>query len=99
MTDKILDSYTARVSPNGANSNQVPDETDIDDLGPFGFLRGSRERATKLELRKKDGNILAIGYGWLEKVEFDPSEGITLHVANQKTGINRRSSKVQTDQK
>ena len=31
-----------------------------------------------LELRKKSGNIRAIPYNWIESVEFDPSEGITL---------------------
>ena len=31
-----------------------------------------------LELRKKSGNIRAIPYNWIESVEFDPSEGLTL---------------------
>lgn len=37
-----------------------------------------------LELRKRGGNIIAVGYGWLERVEFDPSVGITLLVPGQK---------------
>ena len=44
-----------------------------------------------LELRKKNGNVVAIGYSWLERVEFDPSEGITLHVAGRKIRINGRN--------
>lgn len=52
-----------------------------DDLGCFGWLRGTGERAQMLELRKRSGNILAVGYGWLERALFDPSEGIELHLA------------------
>ena len=44
-----------------------------------------------LELRKKDGNIIAIGYNWLERVEFDPSDGITLHLGGQKLRIKGRN--------
>jgi hypothetical protein len=40
-----------------------------------------------LELRKKDGHILAVGYSWLERVEFDPSDGITLHLPGHKVKI------------
>jgi hypothetical protein len=44
-----------------------------------------------LELRKRTGNILAIGYGWLERCEFDPSEGITLHAAGLRICITGRN--------
>lgn len=54
-------------------------------------LRGMRERATMLELRKKDGNITAIGYAWIEKIEFDPSEGITIHALGQQVKIKGRN--------
>lgn len=63
------------------------DEAPCDDLGCFGWLRGIRDRATMLELRKKNGNILAVGYGWMEKVEFDPSVGITVHCGSQRFRI------------
>ncbi|MBK8915560.1 MAG: hypothetical protein IPM64_13355 [Phycisphaerales bacterium] len=67
-------------------------ETDAcDDLGAFGWLRGIRDRAVMLELRRKDGSIVAIGYGWLERVAFDPSEGITLSAAGQKIRIRGRN--------
>lgn len=68
------------------------DEDDpLDDLGAFGFLRGTRDRALMLELRKKDGNIQAIGYAWLERAEFDASEGITLHIAGRTIKIKGRN--------
>ena len=34
---------------------------------------------------------MAVGYSWLERVEFDPSEGITLHLAGQKIRIKGRN--------
>lgn len=83
MTDRIPDSYSSREGVKGTNGADRHDEPEVDNLGTFGFLRGSRERATMLELRKKDGSILAVGYGWLEKLEFDPSDGITLHLPGQ----------------
>lgn len=66
-----------------------------DDLGCFGWLRGIRDRSTMLELRKKDGNILAVGYGWLERVQFDPSEGIRLHIGGQTILIKGRNLNAQ----
>ena len=90
MNDKILDRYTSRES-GGSDGGAPTDETEIFDLGTFGFLRGSRERAVMLELRKKNGNILAIGYPWIEKVSFDPSEGITLHLPGQQVKIRGRN--------
>ena len=91
MIDKILDRYAGRESANGASGDLLQDEEEVDDLGTFGFLRGSRERATMLELRKKDGSILAVGYGWIEKVAFDPTDGITLHVVEQRIRIKGRN--------
>lgn len=90
MTDhKLLDKFMHRIHAESANENDES-ETEIDDLGVFGFLRGSRERATMLELRKRDGHVLAVGYGMFE-VEFNPSEGITLHFADRKIKINGRN--------
>lgn len=74
MTDSVLSKYTNRPTTE-ADDPQLESE----DLGSFGWLRGMRERVTMLELRKKEGNITAIGYAWIEKIEFDPSEGITIH--------------------
>lgn len=86
MTDRLLDKYTKRVPA----SDAPPTETESDEaenLGCFGWLRGVRDRSLMLELRKKDGHVLAIGYSWLERVEFQPDEGITLHLPGRKVRI------------
>lgn len=83
MTDNLLQRYLHR-SPEQPATVVAPSEAEtLDDLGAFGWLRGVRDRAAMLELRKKDGNILAVGYAWLDRVEFDPSIGITLHSGGQ----------------
>lgn len=53
----------------------------IDHHGAFGCLRGVRERAIMLELRRKNGSVTALGYSWLERVDFDTSSGIVLRFA------------------
>lgn len=85
MSDSLLNKYT--------RPQTEPDDPQLEteDLGSFGWLRGMRERATMLELRKKDGNITAIGYAWIEKIEFDPSEGITIHALGQQVRIQGRN--------
>lgn len=90
MSDRILQKY---LSQKPATDEAVPPigNDEPDDLGTFGFLRGSRERAAMLELRKKDGSILGIAYGYIDKVRFDPSDGITLHHMGQKIRINGRN--------
>lgn len=92
MTDRtILQKYVARNGEGAAGNNTTADSDTTDDLGAFGWLRGIRDRAVMLELRRKDGNILAVGYGWLERAEFDPSEGITLSVVGQKIRLKGRN--------
>jgi len=98
MSDSLLDRY-ANWERRNLNGPDAQEGEDTHDLGAFGFLRGSRERATMLELRRRDGNILAIGYGWLDRVEFDPSEGITLHLAAQKIRIRGRNLNVEVHPK
>lgn len=44
-----------------------------------------------LELRMRTGNIVAIGYAWLERVEFNPSEGITLRLSGKEIKIRGRN--------
>ncbi len=96
MTDSLLKRYT---TSNGRTHFPAPlptsaathpaDETteEADDCGAFGYLRGVRDRAIMLELRKKDGNIKALGYAWLAQIDYDPSHGITLHFGGQKVSI------------
>ena len=95
MTDSILSKYVNR------SAEDVPDGGGFDqelaeDQGAYGWLRGIRDRATMLELRKKNGNILALGYAWLEKVEYDPSDGITLHFVTQKIRLEGRNLNTQS---
>ena len=44
-----------------------------------------------LELRKKSGEVIAIGYHWIERVEFNPTDGITLHVHGDTIRIKGRN--------
>lgn len=92
MSDSaVLHRYvTGRDSRLGIASDQAEADA-CDDLGAFGWLRGIRDRAVMLELRRKDGSIVAIGYGWLERIQFDPSEGITISAAGQKIRIKGRN--------
>ncbi|MFV0442771.1 MAG: hypothetical protein ACK5Q5_04280 [Planctomycetaceae bacterium] len=78
MSDKMLDRFTRPEFRTGGDpsADNIGDESL--DCGAFGFLRGLRDRALMLELRKKDGTVRAIGYAWLQMVEFDPSSGIVL---------------------
>lgn len=85
-TDKLLDKYTKR-SPVADVQKPEPEADEAEDLGCFGWLRGVRDRSIMLELRKKNGHILAVGYSWMERVEFDPSDGITLHLPGRKIRI------------
>lgn len=49
-----------------------------DDYVAFGWLRGIKDRAIMIQLRRRTGDILAVPYSWIEGVEFDPSSGIRL---------------------
>jgi hypothetical protein len=62
-----------------------------EDLGVFGLLRGRTDRAEMLELRKKCGNIRAVAYGWIRKVDFDASGGITIYAGDEKITIKGRN--------
>ena len=94
MNDSVFKQFTSR-----ATAAPVRDEAEmdaVDDLGVFGYLRGVRDRAVMLELRKKDGSVTAFGYGWLERIEFDPTDGITLRFAGQTVKIVGRNLNVET---
>jgi hypothetical protein len=47
-------------------------------VSAFGYLRGVRDRAPMLELRKKDGSSIALSYSVLDRAAFDPSDGVRL---------------------
>ena len=85
MNDSLFKQFSTRALHAAAPAEAESDA--FDDFGAFSFLRGVRDRALMLELRKKDGSVTALGYSWLERVEFDPSEGLTLHFGSQKVRI------------
>ncbi|HEX4054701.1 MAG TPA: hypothetical protein VHX86_10590 [Tepidisphaeraceae bacterium] len=98
MSDEIIRKYLSR---NGGGPPTDPDpESDSDGTedvgGAFGWVRGVRDRAISLELRKKDGTILAINYSWIERFEFEPSEGITLYAGGKKLTIKGRNLNAET---
>jgi hypothetical protein len=83
MSDSVLTPFAGRLV-----SNQVPAEPDgEEDLGAFAILRGVRDFARYLELKKRDGTIVALGYSWLERVELDASGALALHFTNQRVKI------------
>lgn len=85
---RIFEKYTKREHCSALDSAKAElNGEEAEDFGCFGWLRGIRDRAIMLELRKKDGHCLAIGYGWIERVEFEPEEGITLHLPNRTVRI------------
>jgi hypothetical protein len=79
LTERKADSSTEQAG--------LPEEEEIEDLGSFGLLRGSKERAVSLELRKKDGNIPALPYHCIEYFDFDPSVGMTIHALGREFKI------------
>ena len=99
MSDSgILERYTTAVGRLGGTpradpptlpvpAQPEPDADAADDHGCFGVLRGQRERAVMLELRRRTGDVLAVGYGWVERIAYDPSDGITLHLGGQSIRI------------
>jgi len=88
----MLERYTSRrVEPTVPAATVSDDNEGADDFGAFGWLRGVRDRAIMLELRHRNGRISAFGYAWLERAEFDPSEGITLQFAGRSVKIAGRN--------
>ncbi|MGH7193551.1 MAG: hypothetical protein ACREJM_08470 [Candidatus Saccharimonadales bacterium] len=83
---ELLDRHLPRTISSRGESDQAPA-----DLGAFGWLRGQHERAAMLELRRKDGSIVALPYHWLERADFDPSVGITLKFGAEKVKITGRN--------
>lgn len=89
MGDELLRRYAVRVD--GGNESKVVDLDAFDDCGCFGWLRGSRERAVSLVLHKKSGSSLSLNYGFIERIEFDPSAGISIIAGRTKVEITGRN--------
>lgn len=85
MSDRLFKQFVHRVDP-GSDAKEVESEA-ADDFGAFSILRGVRDRAIMIEFRKKDGSVTALGNGWLEKIEYDPSDGMTLYFGSHKVTI------------
>jgi hypothetical protein len=80
--NKLLEKFADRVAL--SDEPEALSDDVVDDLGAFGYVRGGlHDRSIMLELRRRCGNILAIGYGYVDRIEFDPSEGITVHCGSR----------------
>lgn len=84
MKGNVLQQFTGR--PANDRENLEESATLTDDYGAFALLRGVRDFARFLQIRKKDGDSIAIGYAWLERVETSP-DCITLCFTGQKVKI------------
>jgi hypothetical protein len=80
MSDSFLRKFSPRPEGDSGIGIPAPGALEAEDLGCFAFLRGIRDRAFAVELRKKSGHILAISYSMIVKFEFEPSVGIMLHI-------------------
>lgn len=87
MADPILHRYTGRVA---ATADAADEADNVEDQGGWGLLRGIRDRAMMLELRKKDDTALAIPYALIEQVLLTPGEGITLRAAGREVRVRGR---------
>jgi hypothetical protein len=85
MSDSVLQQFRGRVASEPP-AFSVDGDLD-DDMGAFAILRGVRDFARFLELRKKDGSVVAIGYSWLERIEYDGGHRLTLRFTNQVVNI------------
>jgi len=90
MSDRLLDRYTGRRSTGDGETEGGFEPDGNEDLGAFGWLRTPRDRAVMVELRKKTGAIVAIAYSYVDRVEFSPSDGITLRCGQEKIRIKGR---------
>jgi hypothetical protein len=87
MSDSVLEKFVTNPLRERLLADHHDELESGDAHGAFGFLRGPRERAIMLELRKKTGDVRAIGYAWLQRMEFDPSGSITLLGAGEEVRI------------
>jgi hypothetical protein len=103
--ESLLDRYVrkpgdAAASITSLSDHAAQDSEGAEDLGCFGFLRGVRDRALMLELRKKDGSTTAIAYAFIERITYHPdppNDGITIHAAGQKFRITGHNLNTESD--
>jgi hypothetical protein len=85
MNDSFLKQFKPRSAVESLRSDDDGDA--VDDCTAFGLLRGARERALMLELRRRSGDIVALAYALLERMEYDASGVLTLLFAGQAVRI------------
>jgi hypothetical protein len=81
MSDSILNRLVTK--PDLSTPRRADELEETEDLNTFGWLRGVRDRALMLELRFRDGNLVSLGYPWLERAVLDASTGILLQFGNR----------------
>ena len=83
----LLERYTGR----GENAGVGDGIAEIEDLGAFGCLRGMHERSIMVELRRRTGETMALAYGYVDRIHYEPAEGITLHCGSHVIRVRGRS--------
>jgi hypothetical protein len=76
----MLERYVGR--PPGSDLSLGPEDGEPEVFGCFGQLRGLKERAVCLELRRRTGEVLAVPYGYVSRFEFTPAGGIMVCCGN-----------------
>jgi hypothetical protein len=92
--DKLLSRYAVpAMVPDRAvpAAEAAADAEPIEEAPLWACLRGVRERAVMLELRKRDGRVRAVSYGWMDHCDLDPSGKITLRVGGSDVTISGRN--------
>jgi hypothetical protein len=73
VNDRTHSLFSSRLEP------EVAHEADSEEsVQTFAYLRGVRDRAAMLELRRRDGSSVAFSYTMLDRASYDPSDGIRL---------------------
>ena len=86
MNNSALQKHLGR-GETAAEDHQVVPSDAVDDLVVFGWLRGLDARSIMLDLRKRNGNRLAIAYSWVSQIAFDPSTGMVIVAADRQIKI------------
>lgn len=90
MNDDVFTRYGGPRST-GDNVIPLPTAEGTLDLVSFGFLRGTREMAVMLELRRRDGSLTALAYHLLHNAQYEAARGITLHFGGNLVRITGRN--------
>jgi hypothetical protein len=86
MSDKpptYQDRFRSLLHPEDDQEQSPKYEVDADDLeasprAPFSYLRGTRDHASAIEFRFRNGNSVFFPYSWLGPWRHNPGEGLLL---------------------